>query len=219
MLNVFKKMFFALVIFVVIFAIAGCVFRMEEPVPRNVRMWIGGGGPVTENVLLELNGNVLTAIVFDVGFLLNANFPSELTFDDTLLYDFVEKAPAIDEMFSIDSHRRGDWVRRVFNSGEVELSQQDLDSIWRLLHRVVNDDGDREFEWVTSIRGPIPYVWTIVDDEMYWSFYNNDVNSASRHRLQYINRDVLLLAYALIDLSPVPVGYYLQIGTPNTPLN
>jgi len=215
MFNVFNKTFFALVMFVVVFALAGCVFRMEEPTPRNVRMWIGGG---TENVLLELNGNILTSVAFSGGLRHDANFPSELTFDDILLYDFVEKAPAIGEMFSVDSHRREDRVRRIFDTGEVELSQQDLDYVWRLLHRAANGDGNRDF-YEASIRGHLEYVWAIIDDEVYWSLYHPSLNNISQHRRQYINREVLLLAYALIDLSPVPVGYYLGISTPNTPLN
>ena len=97
--------------------------------------------------------------------------------------------------------------------GQQSLSQQQLDVVWGLIENVVANGPDRAFRWL-ELDGPSAYVWMIVNGQTYWSFYHPniyttydiDIDPWYYRAHQYINRNLLLLTYKLIELSPVPVG-------------
>jgi len=164
-----------------------CIFIWIKNISRsevNIKILIDGSH--INPTLLELaDGNALEISTIDDG---NTN-PWRLSL---LTHSFFEN----DNDFLIEEI---EWV---------EFSQRQLNQIRRLTRNIVANGPDREFEW-SHIDGPVVYLWAIINGEMYWSLYVGHLeDSFSEFMLErgYINSDLLLLVYELIELSSVPIG-------------
>jgi len=193
-----------------LFMITGCFFNNEEPPARNVRILTGNMAMTYPNILIEsVEPDVFRFIRF--GWAPPRREYNLPEFDSTLIDDFITAMPLIEWVLHIvvvDADRRpiplvvtGEWT--------VELSSEESSYVRRLIENVVRGGEDREFQ-IPSVMGHVPFVWAIIDDNMYWSFYDTDVPNLERWlRQKYVNMDLLYLSYEIFDLSP-----YLIHGTP-----
>jgi len=184
---------------------------MIDPQPRNIRMLIGDSGrPYT---LIELEESEIRFTLLSSGWRHLSVVSTENIFCETLLDDFASKAPS--QLYPVlrgRLYQDQNLVRIIMEKEKVQLSQNQLNTVWRLIENIVEGDLDREFEW-SPISGHIDYVWAIIDDNMYWSLYDSNINDTSRANREwrqwtqgYVNRELLLLTYELINLSPITVG-------------
>jgi hypothetical protein len=189
-------MIFTAFIVIILLVLGGCVSNMPElPPTRDVRIWFGiGEGEFT---LFELVGEN----VFDVtllGDMSNSFFVSKRNrFDESRLDEFINSAPGLSGL-RITSEG---WFRRIISRGRLDFQQQS-DVIWELIDNVVENGPNKEFERL-SFSGDFNLFFAIIDGEMYWSLYDIKSNPIFP---EYVNDELLLLAYELIDLSPIPVG-------------
>jgi len=205
---------------VMVFILVGCSSNMKDSSPRDIELLIGGY--VNTSTLFRLNENTLSVILFSNAWALP--LPSARqgvdVFDESMLEDFIDRFPMVTPL-SKYPHTPAGSFRRVLDSVTLELSPQQLASIWNRIDEVITDNNDSEFQWVEHILGHNYYVWAIVDEISFWSFYERDFNAGDRDWRRtmelYINRELLLLAYELIDLSPIPVGNeHNPLRTPNS---
>lgn len=182
--------------------IAGC--RTDEtisyidtstpPSPRNIRMLNGGGNSI-HNTLLEITDySILEVTVF------SRERRSGYVFDNSRLYDFVEKQnPANGFVFADANHR-------IVDMGYQELTTRQLDTIWALAQNIVINDADKEIELI--FQGGNSRVWLLIDDDAYFSMFSPTLDihpDAWRERV--ISRDVMELTHYLIELSPIALGF------------
>ena len=223
-------------------------FRSEpmpepEPIPRNVRIlidttncsWAWG------DELLELNGNILEVT------LLNQAVPDVLYsgerlslsegwdyiecwdtslcyegieyFDVSLLNDFAEgrNFPWLAGLIDNQSIR----IRPSTDIASVELSQEQLEDVWRRIDALV-----RNYEHPEPWRGTgTTSVMAVIDDEFYFSAmggrreYPPPEDTRSRREREnnilapFYNGHLTRLADELIDLSPIPTGWEPRVVT------
>ena len=180
----------------------GCASDMTEP-PESIRIFMGaehGGVPFA---LFELSENTLqiTALGRAIGLFL----PHEELFDVSLFYDFIDRIPNIYWILRNSRPIILGSAYDVVRKANRELSQRQLNNVLELVENVVRHRADREFERAPFLSDEAHrYVWAIIDGEMYWSLYSSNINAdiLSRHSA-YVNRNLLLLTYYLIDLSPI----------------
>ena len=204
-----------IILLIAIFMLTGCGSETEEKLSiGSVRMLIGreGVAPAPPITFIEFEEpNVFRFISFRRIWYVVDNNLSDKVFDITQLDDFISKAPRIETTI----HVFGDSHNEVIDEWLIELSQEQLESVKRMVRNIARNREDREFEWVSGMLGHIPYVWVIIDDKMYWSYYTHDTNRYyPRDMSRYINNHLLSLAYKLIDLSPEPVGGENPFPTP-----
>jgi len=184
-----KKLVFIVVILIML---GGCTFNRVENIETNgverteipeLHMRILFNGDWIEPTLLEIVDGSLTASTVD-------NF-NPGGFHLNLTCSFF----ADDSGFLIEE------------KGQINLSRQQLDAIWGLTEKVIENGPDREFEQM-RVLGPMNYVWMIIDGQIYWSLYLSNIDGARSHDAydEYTSKYLLRLAYSLIELSPFPVG-------------
>jgi len=191
----------------VAFMLGGCSSNeAEEANPRDISILIGRTSQ--ELNLIELDGDKLIVTLFSLGWRSDFAVLEENVFNERLLDDFRAKF----WRFPMNLEDRSPGLVRVIIEKEtIELSQSQLNAIWRLIENVVDGEADREFE-LAPVLGHIDYVWAIVDGYTYWSLYESNVDSTGNRNqisrewhqfiVPYVNRDLLLLVYRLIELSP-----------------
>jgi len=169
-------------------------------------MLIAGHNSTSPTVLEVIDGNILqvtvvSALIFS---------PDNVGSDELFTRENIIGDPRIDRFIAphLDvSHNSEFWYFRpkIVDSGQIELSASQINRIRRLTRNVTARE-EQEFGTL-SIHGRIPLVWMRINSRMYWSLYDPDIDAGTPYPLEYINRHLLLLAYELIELSPVPVGY------------
>jgi len=186
---------FILIVAITIILLACILIWVNNLVRSDMNIRILIDGSWMKPTLLEVDGDVLTISIIE-GDVINQLQDSILT------YSFFENY----NDFSI------------VEIGRLELSQWQLNRVRRLTRNVVANGFDRKFEWVGR-SGPVHYVWMVADGSpIYWSLYHPHINYTLR--MQNLNgiqtlgwfyeyfydRDLLLLTYRLIELSPVIIG-------------
>jgi len=196
-----------IVVFVAMFVLEGCASNTMDVVPidaipRDIRLLIGdeANNIIRVNTLIEISGGgIIETTVFTCWDL--SQYSIDKIFDTAIIHDFVTVTGdniLISEVIQVE-HFTIDKSERV-------LSQRQLNNIWELTENVVNDGADKEFEWVFRLG---THVWAIIDGDMYWSLYIPDMRNTTQYPTEttHFNDDLLILAYYLIDLSPIRVGY------------
>lgn len=202
-----RKTFVLVLLTIFAVTVGGCgsiIKEYSEISPRDIRILIGDNVDhfIRFHTFFEIdNDSTLNVTVFTDW----DNISSINIFDIALLDDFVVgfNSQVLGAMtLSVD--------RTIINSGERVLSQRQLNNIWQLTETVITNgsDSDAEFEWMSHGS----YVWAIIDGKMYWSFYDSDIKLSARpdDDATHYNDELLLLAYYLIDLSPIKVGYEMR---------
>jgi len=208
---VIKKLVSVAIVCVMLLTIGSCSFYVSNLEIRNVRLFIAGD--FRDAYLLEfVDGNVFNITAFD-----GVRVP--VNTQEDLLYDFFA-TPTMMHSRLVASRNSGleqGYLRRIRDEGTIELSRRQSDTIQRLIRDVARGEADTEFYGSPEqiIAGNHLWIWMIIDGEMYWSLYSNDINAAQRHPehsfvSRYFNRNLLLLAYELINLSPID----LRLQTP-----
>ena len=122
--------------------------------------------------------------------------------DITRFEEYLSRPLPMDIIFPLSE--RTIYVRS--HEWEVILSQEEINSIYNLVENVARRRVDREFE-VYETTGRVPYIFAIIDGNMYWTIYvpnRIDIPMTRRER-RYINENLSPLIHALIDLSPYPI--------------
>jgi len=188
------------------FVFGGCACNTTESEFSHVRIFIAGD--FRDAYLLEfVDGNVFNITAFDgVRVPVNAQ--------EDLLYDFFA-TPTMMHSRLVASRNSGleqGYLRRIRDEGTIELSQRQTNTVQRLIRNVASGEADMEFASPLFSRGLFRWVWAIIDGEMYWTMYTGYLvdNLVSPDHFEYrafkFNHDLLLLAYELIDLSPIDLG-------------
>jgi len=182
-----------ILIITVLFILTGCTSTMPvNTAPRDVRILIDGG-PYSYSTLFEL----MDEKVFEV-----ASTSSHISW---ISINNVANEPG----------RRRSTINSISSSGirerdKFELLEEYSNIIWGLIENVATNEADITFEW-KPILGLADYIYVqaIIDGRMYWSVWHPDIDNAPDYWLdelhEYVNRDLLLLTYELIDLSPIQV--------------
>jgi len=199
---------------ILIFILSGCTINDNTELP-SITMLIAGHGGTVPTVLEVTDGNALQVTVVTDSFLSDDSGDNyELFTRQSIIGD-----PLIDRYIvaPLESQYNGlqYWHPTIFDSGEIYLSESEVNRIRRLA-RNVTTHAEQEFVH-PPIRGRITFVWVLIDGKMYWSMYLPHLDLIERDEREFFNRDLLLLAYELIELSPVPVGaneFFDSLETP-----
>ena len=98
---------------------------------------------------------------------------------------------------------------RLIEKEVLELSQEQLNALNRLVRNVSRRNANREYKRFSSLLGHITHVWANIDDDIYWSLY---LRNSTLHRLprairwevrRDMNRNLMALAIELVELSPL----------------
>jgi len=173
---------------------------MIEPFePRDIKILVGRR-PDTYYIFMEIvDENILRATVFTNYWSSAHDF--DTVFDTSVLENFVDK-------FGNVIGSSGEITNWVYDRGERVLSQRQLNNIWSLATSLVIGGIREGFEPVAQ--GQIVYVWGVVDNEMYWGLYFDDINDHTQEdgwERDYMNRELLNLLYYLVDLSPIQLNF------------
>jgi len=206
------------VFLILMFILSGCAMDDNTELP-NITMLIAGHGSVAPTILEIIDENILQVTVVHEN-LFHADivdvdsyelFTRESIIGDQWIDDFIVPPSLDDTLFPEPEN----WYRKIADSGEIHLSESQVNRIRRLARNVAARE-EQEFEH-PPIRGNITFVWVNIDDKMYWSMYLPHLSLIERDEREFFNRDLLLLAYELIELSPVPVGaddFFSPLETP-----
>ena len=183
-----------------IFILGGCTSNVEGISPTNIRILYGWGGG-RPYILFDLAcDNNLEVKLINSGSINSRGILLDGAFDAAIVNDFMQSVPELYREFS-DTHELNlSLVRDIAKRADIEVSQYQLDKIFDLRETVVKNGPDREFR-----RAPVhglPYIWAIIDGNLYWSLGYGDINNVPRSLRRYINRDLLLLVNELFILSP-----------------
>jgi len=206
----FNIKFLALVI-VIILVLGSCVFNMTETEVRDVRLFIAGD--FRDSYFLEVvDGNFFKATIFNKAGVNPDELQEYFAFDEPLLDDFFADPSMMERLLLVNRNymlERG-YVRFIRDKGTIEISQRQSNTVQRLIRNVARGEANTEFYGLESWSGNFLWVWAIIDGEMYWSLYIEDVHSirvqSDDPEYRYFNRDLLLLTYELINLSPIDLG-------------
>jgi len=200
---ILKNMF--IIAFMVI--TTGCVSDATEELPsRSIRVLFAEyqvGSPITIIELVEPND----FRVISLGIASDAQMPSSDSY--AFLEDFTSAVPQI----LTKSVILNPLYRVIRQEERMELSPSQFNDIMLLVDNLASNAADREFELVSTALGHLPYVWAIVDGNMYWTYFSPNINHCLEymrpcdHTIRhYVNVDLMELATTLIGLSPLPVG-------------
>jgi len=211
------------IIFIVLI-LTGCGSDMKNESPqKNVKILFAGDASASPFILFEfIEPNTFDVVSFQHFTLLRALYPENLTanckeygcerniFNSARVDDFITKAPRINSILNF-TIPHVEYPYEIVDEGTLELSEEQLENIKNLIGNIARSRVDREFERPKNVWGRLTYVWVIIDGNIYWSLYesNIDILEQKLHRYinPYVNRDVLLLAYELIDSSPITIGW------------
>jgi len=195
--------FFATIILLVSL---GCASSnsLDQSSSHNIRILMTNSGHFYPTFYIEsVEPNALRFISF--GLIPGAE--SLEMFDYTLLDDFFSKDPSI-ELIVPTIHPSRNVIT---NEWMLELSEEQSSHIRRLTENIARNRSDGQFDG--PLLGSIPYVWTIINDNIYWSYYTADIEMWKNiENPWHINNDLLYLIYEIIDLSPYPIRGW---ATPN----
>jgi len=212
---VYSTIKFTLLVAMLVFLFAGCTSdRVVEIPSRSVRILMSSLHARQSTLVEFIEPNVVNFVSF--GRVRSSERYSSIVFDTTLLDNFVLNAHLMELILPLHHFHLADSI--IINEWTLELLDEQLNHVRSLIENVARNRADREFE-LAPIVGNIPYVWAIIDNDMYWSLYTSDVYSDSwtrRDRRRYFNSDMLQLTYKLIDLSPYPVGSEISFRTPGS---
>ena len=94
-----------------------------------------------------------------------------------------------------------DWEHG-FSNRRVELSQEQLNTIWTLAGNIRECNLYTWVGWGSNIQT----VWVFIDGELFWSTFVSDTRGISRvRRNEDINVELLRLVHYIFDLSSVTV--------------
>jgi len=192
----FRKIMMLVLTCVIIFI--GCTSTVVESKPREIKVLISTSSGFVHNTLFELiDEEVLEVTVFDAWWY-PYPFTGDIIFDNARFYDFYYEQGV--RLHNTNTY----WV---YSSGKKVLSQRQLNNIWDLTAAVVRNGAGLKFE--QPYEGHPTYVWVSIDGEIYWSYYVSDIDRIPSAELdglhELIDRDLLMLVYYLIDISPIQV--------------
>ena len=203
MFLIFKPILFLMLL---LFMLTGCTSGgRDEQAVRNVRILFGRVDTFNDIILFEyVAPDDFKVVSFRIDWLLcyfceehDDNYCQPALFKIANLNDFTSKSPLIERVISADS-------RIIIQEEKMNLSAYQLTDVLQLVENIARRRTDREFEFA-PVLGHTPYVWAIINGNMYWTYYTGDVRNLSREIRRYVNNDLLALAYKLIELSPIPV--------------
>ena len=199
--------------------LTGCVYdyEMEEEVkediqPSNIRLLFGRHGRPWLTLIEFVEPDDFRVVSIS---LLSHRWPQDTEeynnyheqniYGMSLLEDFFSDVPYIEYII------QGIHRRYVVQETAMQLSSEQLQEILILVDNVASNNGDREFHLGRPSLGYNPYVWAIINGNVYWTFYDRVEHfyhngQPREHLIEYANFDLLELAYKLVDLSPLPVG-------------
>jgi len=191
---------FRIITFILFIAImlGGCSPSIVESAPRDIKILTGGSHTSLYTFIELVDENILRATVFTSFGPLTHDL--DTIFDDSILENFVDK-------FGNTIGGGGAITNWVYAMEERILSQRQLNNIWNLTERVVMGGVSEEFERVAE--GHLVYVWAIIDGDMYWSLYFDDINEpsfsleADGWESSVANKELLNLFYYITDLLPI----------------
>jgi len=165
-------------------------------------------GNVTPTLIELVDGNVLEITLINNFF---TPYSDVTEYDELFTRENIFGYSTIDGFIipKFYSPSRGEYMYSTIISNErLYLSRAQMNTLRRLIRNVTRRKPDREFEGLSFESNFIEYVWAIIDGEIYWSLYHPNIDESQREdlRYQYLNRDLLMLTYELIKISPVPVG-------------
>ena len=97
--------------------------------------------------------------------------------------------------------QEADFIDEIIDVKRLNFLRQS-DNIWSLIKNIEDNGTNEKFYFPVD---DVSYVWAIIDGKMYWSIYVSDFDKEN-YFSQYVNKNLLSLAYKLIELSPVQVG-------------
>lgn len=213
-----------------VFVLWECHRTTPQPIPRNVKVCFGYErymrlNPI--NNLFELSGNTLTVIRLPIR---GGSWNVELGEYPRAIFDFedyelgmeyaelIETAvlDAFNESFPFSS-RTNDSDKIYVMRGAVELSQEQLEYVWRLIDCVVRNY-EVPFRLDTNQHLSPPAIRVAIDGVVYQSRFSSyeppprsrdfRIFQRSSENIASISDDsTLRLVHHLIDLSPIPTGW------------
>jgi hypothetical protein len=206
--NKIKIITFIASIFVAMLILFIYFHTLPEPTPRNVRILVSGNIS-SYHTILELNENTFDVVVFlaidnpiiEDGFFSIENFEM---FDEAMVDDFAE---SLSWWWFSTPLFYADRTTIIVETWTTELSQQQLNDVWRIMDKIVNkyDEPSREnFLYLTGMK-------IIIDDEFFWGrflpYFNPQFTRTDRHDFENTDINLLRLTYYLADTSPVKMGW------------
>jgi len=197
-------------IFVIAAVIASLLrlFSQEtpSPPPRNVKILVGGGGMIYYT-LLEVNENYLHVTVISTSWILcdetgEFSIGRREPLDRALLDDFAESLSG-PNLWSV--LRRYDLPFGIIDSGSVELSEEQLHSIWQKIDNVVQNYEAHPGFYINP-----PLIRAVIDEEFYWIvfvFGNTLQNRRDRRLIDASIIDLAILTHYLVDLAPIEIWW------------
>ena len=188
-----------LIIFIsaILFILTGCTSTISlNTAPRDIVIFISGA-PFAYNTVFEL----VDEYTFEV-----ASTPTHITWGSS--NNDTRETELRHSIIGLISSN-------VIDRGYFEVSENNANAVWGLIENVAANEPDRYFQMTVSMSNVIfdfadgIYVRAIIDGTRYWSVFHPDIDNAPEYWLeelhQYVNRDLLLLTYKLMDLSPIQV--------------
>jgi len=196
----FSKIVLSLIV-IMIFILGGCTSNVEDTSPTSIRVLYGWGGG-RPYILFDLAcDNNLEVKLINSGFINSRDILHDGTFDATIVNDFMQSVPELYRAFSDTCELNSTLIRDIVKRENIEISQYQLDTIFNLLETVVRNGSDGEFRRA-PVRYGLPYIWVIIDGELYWSLVYSNLDNVTRSLRRYVNRDLLLLVSEISILSP-----------------
>jgi hypothetical protein len=206
---------------IVIILLTGCVSDIQEELPlpdmqddvktqeevpsRSIRILFGIGGSYSPSTHIEFIApnafRIVTLTHPYLGAWWNVNRHIDIsTFDTVSLDDFVYMSPMI-EFVIADLHNL-----IVTEDELIELSPEQFNDVMILIDNIAENNADRIFE-IAPIEGFVPYVWAIIDGNMYWTVWDIGFSPQFRRAIQhYFNDDLIALVFSLVELSPITIA-------------
>ena len=201
--------------FFALFILGGCTPAnlQHEPTPKNIRILVVDLYTFDPrfHTLIEINEEKELEITV---FTNNPYFATDVPFDLNIINDFIVMGGYDVELGIKRGYAGYDSPHTVLQSSKRELSQRQLNNIWRLAENVIVDGVSAEdmfhnFDSVIRCWGGYLVVWAIIDDELHFSTYRSDVENFMQHPdspFVLHCEELLFLAYYLFDLSPILNG-------------
>jgi len=200
-----KSRFFAIVVIIFLTAILVLMwrsFRIREIPLEGVQILFTSQKGDTSLILMEfVEPNTLKVAMSGSSRFLSDNH-ERVAFDMSMLDDFFATDPKIETLFSF-SQEGGFFIGKK----TLELSDEQLSDIQRLLRNVARNRSDGEFVMVPGMAGNRRHVFAIIDGQSYWSLYflydnwNKLPRTTRRNLRPYFNWNLVFLSYELLDLS------------------
>jgi len=175
--------------------LVGC--SSKEPIPKDIEivLRLNAGFVHQGHVFLRIvDYNVLE--IYHIGhFVPSGTIEYNNVFDFDMLDNFVSE-------FGDRVTGTTPDMERGFHKRSMELSQEQLNTIWTLAGNVGECTLYTWVGWGFNIQK----VWVVIDGELFWSTFVSDTHGISRvRRNEDINVELLRLVHYIFDLSSVTV--------------